>query len=358
MRALSVPAAVIDDVAARFSGRFALYAEHLGTGETLTRDPDAVFHSASTIKLAILIALYRRVAAGDLTLEQSVTIRAENRTGGSGVLAALGPDVHLSLYDLAVLMTIVSDNTATNECIDAVGIDYVNAMLDELGLLDLRLYRKVRPPEAPSGLVGGQGGDNPVLGGAPAVGSDNSVLGGAPALGSDPAAGGDLAPSGDPPQRGSPPRTDDVPFGQATPRSLGRLLSMLARGEAAPPAACEAVLSILRKQHYNTLLTRYLPGWEEYPTDGAPIVASKSGRIIGTRHDAGIVSHRGVSYVIVIMSDRCLDERYHPDNEALVELPKVSRAVFDYWVGAGQRAEGGGSRGRTERPARAQRGMS
>lgn len=276
------PAAVFADVARRFSGRFALYAEHLGTGEVLAREPDRVFHSASTIKLAILTALYRRAAAGELSLDTVVPVQAANRTGGSGVLAALGPDVRLSLHDLAVLMTIVSDNTATNECIDAVGIGYVNEMLDELGLPDLRLHRKVRPPGQPDGFGAG-----------------------------------------------------DVPFGEATARGLGRLLVLLAKGEAAPPDACAAVLAILRKQQQNTLLTRYLPGWEEYPGADAPVVASKSGRIRGLRHDAGIVWHRGAAYVIVIMSDGCSDQRYHPDNEAFVELPRLSRAVFDYWIDGG-----------------------
>lgn len=293
MRTQAGPAAAIADVEARFSGRFGLYAEHLTSGEVIAHHADVVFHSASTIKLAILTALYRRAVAAELSLSDVVTVRPDNRTGGSGVLAALGPDVRLSLHDLAVLMTIVSDNTATNECIDAVGIDYVNAMLDELGIADMRLYRKVRSPVQPPGDVAAPAADEPT----------------------------------------GPPRPEaDVPFGTATPRSLARLLALLARGEAAPPDACTAVLDILKKQQQNMLLTRYLPGWEEYASADAPIVASKSGRIRGARHDAGIVWHRGVAYVIAIMSDGCADERYHPDNEALVELPKLSLAVYRHFV--------------------------
>lgn len=289
MRTKDGPAAAIADLESRFSGRFALYAEHLATGEVIAHNPDAVFHSASTIKLAILTALFRRAASGELSLSDVVAVRAENRTGGAGVLAALGPDVRLSLHDLAVLMTIVSDNTATNECVDAVGIDCVNAMLDELGIPDMRLNRKVRSPTG-------------------------------------------TAPAADLPFGTAPDA--DLPFGTATTRSLARLLTMLVRGEAAPPTACEAVLDILKKQQQNTLLTRYLPGWEQYPSADAPIVASKSGRIRGARHDAGIVWHRGVTYVIAIMSDGCADERYHPDNEALIELPKLSLAVYRHWVEA------------------------
>jgi beta-lactamase class A len=50
---------------------------------------------------------------------------------GSGVLKSLSTDFQLSLYDYAVLMIIVSDNSATNQVIDAVGIDRANAFFAE-----------------------------------------------------------------------------------------------------------------------------------------------------------------------------------------------------------------------------------
>jgi beta-lactamase class A len=49
----------------------------------------------------------------------------------------------LSLRDYAALMIIVSDNTATNVVIDAVGMDKVNARMSAMGMADIRLRRKM-----------------------------------------------------------------------------------------------------------------------------------------------------------------------------------------------------------------------
>ena len=53
----------------------------------------------------------------------------------------------VSLRDLAALMMVVSDNTATNVLIDRVGQAQVNAMLESAGFERTRLMRKMIQPE-------------------------------------------------------------------------------------------------------------------------------------------------------------------------------------------------------------------
>jgi beta-lactamase class A len=48
----------------------------------------------------------------------------------------------MSIRDLAVLMVVLSDNTATNLLIDRVGMKNVNSRLKSLGLNQTRLERK------------------------------------------------------------------------------------------------------------------------------------------------------------------------------------------------------------------------
>ena len=62
---------------------------------------------------------------------------------GSGVLAYLDGPVTLSLLNLANLMILVSDNTATNACIDAAGMEATNELLAALGLRQTKLRRKM-----------------------------------------------------------------------------------------------------------------------------------------------------------------------------------------------------------------------
>lgn len=106
--------------------------------------------AASTIKLAVLAALCRAVDAGRLRLAETRALVAGDKVGGSGVLSALHDGLRLTLDDLAYLMIAISDNTASNLLIDAVGHDAVNATIRDLGLRRTVLGRKFRGrPAAP-----------------------------------------------------------------------------------------------------------------------------------------------------------------------------------------------------------------
>jgi len=70
------------------------------------------------------------------------------RAGGSGVLHALSSLRTLTLADLLTLMTIVSDNTATNVVIDLIGMERVNQFCARLGLKGTVLRRKMMDADA------------------------------------------------------------------------------------------------------------------------------------------------------------------------------------------------------------------
>lgn len=120
-------------------------------------DPDRQWKAASTIKIAILIALFRAIDAGALALEERRTLQPSDKVPGSGVLKALGDGLSLSLHDLAHLMIAISDNSASNMLIDAVGLDAVNATLDDLGatgtVLGRRFYGRAALPGEPENLT-------------------------------------------------------------------------------------------------------------------------------------------------------------------------------------------------------------
>lgn len=136
-------------------GECGLYLSLPFAGETLDIGADKIFPAASTIKIPLLALLFKDAEEGRLDLDAPVPLDPALRVRGSGVLKFLSPNITLSLYDYAVLMIIYSDNTATNQVIDALGMDRANAYFRENGWLDTELNRLlfVPSPDFPKGTA-------------------------------------------------------------------------------------------------------------------------------------------------------------------------------------------------------------
>lgn len=131
-----------------FPGVAGVCLKDLRTGDGFASRGDELFPTASTIKIHVLTQLLRRVERGELDLNQMIRITPPMITPGSGVITYLEGEVSLSLLDIAILMIIVSDNTATNLCIDLAGIADTNTLLRELGLSKTTLRRKMQDQAA------------------------------------------------------------------------------------------------------------------------------------------------------------------------------------------------------------------
>lgn len=88
--------------------------------------------SGSMIKLVVLLAVADAVADGSLTWETPLTIDEDVRSLPSGVLQNEPDGAQVSVRDAAQGMIAISDNTATDLLIDAVGVDAVEARVAEL----------------------------------------------------------------------------------------------------------------------------------------------------------------------------------------------------------------------------------
>ncbi|MBI2263731.1 MAG: serine hydrolase [Armatimonadetes bacterium] len=124
-------------------GFFSVAAQDLLDGEELGRSAEEVFPAASLVKIPVLTTLFREYDAGRLDLSLQYSLASSDQVGGAGVLQFLTPGLSISLRDLAFLMVVVSDNTATNVLIDILGMDAVNSDLEEWGLSETRLRRKL-----------------------------------------------------------------------------------------------------------------------------------------------------------------------------------------------------------------------
>jgi len=139
----------LQQMAADFDGVMGIAVKDLGTGETFFANADTVFPQASSIKIPILLELFHQAQAGTLKLDERVDVKKAQMAAGSGVLLHFSDGGSaLSLRDLAVLMIVLSDNTATNILIDRVGMQNVNDNLRRLGLTQTRLQRIMLDVEA------------------------------------------------------------------------------------------------------------------------------------------------------------------------------------------------------------------
>jgi beta-lactamase class A len=120
----------------------------LVTGRRVAVNGDEVFPTASTIKIHVLAQLFRRAEAGELDLSQRILVDRTMLVAGSGVLAYLEDQEQPTIRNLATLMIISSDNTATNLCIDLATMDGTNALLAQLGLEKTRVRRKMQDHRA------------------------------------------------------------------------------------------------------------------------------------------------------------------------------------------------------------------
>lgn len=134
----------LNHLAASYDGVMGIFVKDVQSGETFAVNADTIFPQASSIKIPILIEVMRQAQEGRLNLADRVEIHHAGLVGGSGVLQFFSDGGSaVSLRDLAVLMVVLSDNSATNLIIERVGMDNVNAMLDGVGLKETRLARRM-----------------------------------------------------------------------------------------------------------------------------------------------------------------------------------------------------------------------
>ncbi len=143
----------LTQIARATDGVVGVHVIDLTSGERFGVNDSLVFPQGSAIKIPILIELFRQADAGRLRLDERVEVKAVDQVAGTGVVQWFGDGLSsLSLRDLAVLMIVLSDNTATNLVIGRVGMPAVTATMASMGLGSIKLQRlMIRPRESAIG---------------------------------------------------------------------------------------------------------------------------------------------------------------------------------------------------------------
>jgi len=270
---------LIESIRASFSGTLAFSAKNLSTGEEIVLNGDEVLPTASTIKLAVLAELYRQSRDEGLDLSERLAMQQSDIVGGSGVLKELGPGLQPALYDLAMLMVIVSDNTATNMLIDRVGgVERVNQTMRDYGLATLVLHNRV----------------------------DFAVIG-----------------------------SDVRRFAESSATDLMRFNELLLQGKLVDARASKAMIDIMKQQQYLDQVPRYFnlrPGARELKPDQQIWVGCKTGFFGGTRVDAGVIFlPEDVRIAYCAMAHGSHDLSIVAESEPGVTNGRLGRVMLEYW---------------------------
>src|SRR5207249_3261673 len=140
----------VEEIGSSLDGVMGVAILDVTGGRILLRNADRVFPAASSIKIAILLELYRQDqearagAKGKARLDDLYTFDPKDLVEDSRIMAGLTAGVtRVTNRDLAQFMVAVSDNSAANILIDRVGKDNVNATLRGLGITKTMLRRKM-----------------------------------------------------------------------------------------------------------------------------------------------------------------------------------------------------------------------
>jgi beta-lactamase class A len=257
-------------IIAAHKGKVAVAVKHLGTGESFRHHADRVMPTASLIKFPVMIETYRQAAEKKVDLDSFLTLRKQDKVGGSGVLNSHFSDGStFKLRDAVRLMIAFSDNTATNLVLDAIGIGATAATMEKMGYPNTKIHSKVFHRET-------------------------SVF---------------------------PERSQKYGLGSTTADEMIRLCEAVYRKEILSPSACEEMLEHLRACEDRDKFPRLLPPQTK--------VAFKTGSLADTRTAAGIIECPGGPVAVCVMSYDNEDKRWVPDNAGNRLCAEVARAVYD-----------------------------
>ncbi|MBI4641516.1 MAG: serine hydrolase, partial [Candidatus Tectomicrobia bacterium] len=124
----------IDTIIASIEGIVGLAARRPQGHEEILIRADETFPTASTLKVPVIVELFRQAGERKIDLKARVPFSHAMRVAGSGILQDLDDGIQPTVRDLAVFMIVVSDNAATDLLMEMVGKENLHNTMKSLGL--------------------------------------------------------------------------------------------------------------------------------------------------------------------------------------------------------------------------------
>jgi beta-lactamase class A len=259
----------LDSLASAHHGVVGYSVQNVDTGERLERRGDETFPTASLIKVPVLVTVFDLVEQGQMSLDDQLTLLKIDKVPGSGNLQFMHDNAALTVRDAAWLMSVTSDNTATNLLLDRVVIRRVWNKMEKLGLPHTKVHSKVYLRLA-------------------SVAMDSSVKYG---------------------------------LGVTTPNEMARLFALMAEGKAVSPKADSTMLDILAHNEDYASMQRHVDSL---------VVPHKTGATDQVRTECALFPLQS-RVVACVLTKENVDQRWLIDNEAQVVMGQMGRAVVSAW---------------------------
>jgi len=259
----------LDSLASTHRGVLGYAVLNVDTGERLARRGDETFSTASLIKVPILVTVFDLVEQGQLSLDDPLTLLKIDKVPGAGNLQFMHDGATLSVRDAAWLMSVTSDNTATNLLLDRILIRRVWDKMEKLGLPHTKVHSKTFLRMT-------------------SVAMDSSVKYG---------------------------------LGVTTPNEMARLFALLAEGKAVSPKADSTMLDILAHNEDYASMQRHIEGLT---------VPHKTGATDQVRTECALFPLQSRVVACVLTKDNA-DQRWLIDNEAQATMGAMGRAIVGAW---------------------------
>jgi beta-lactamase class A len=259
----------LDSLAGAHRGVLGYTVHNVDTGERLERRGDETFPTASLIKVPILVTVFDLVEQGQLSLDDPLTLLRIDKVPGAGNLQFMHDGATITVRDATWLMSVTSDNTATNLLLDRIVIRRVWEKMEKLGLPHTKVHSKVYLRIA-------------------SVAMDSSVKYG---------------------------------LGVTTPNEMARLFALLADGKAVSAKADSTMLDILAHNEDYAGVQRYIDSLT---------VPHKTGATDQVRTECALFPLQS-RVVACVLTKENADQRWLIDNEAQVMMAGMGRAIVRAW---------------------------
>ncbi|MEZ4699844.1 MAG: serine hydrolase [Rhodothermales bacterium] len=238
-------------------------------GVSWDRLPDRTFHAASTMKVPVMIEIYRLAEQGRLSLDDRLPVVNSFHSIVDGSLFSIEDDSDDAIYkrlgetmsvsELVYQMITVSSNLATNLLIDTVRADSVQATMERLGTRHMQVLRGVEDLKAFD------------------LGMSNTT----------------------------------------TASDLALVMERLMEGGAVSPESDRAMREVLLSQQFGEMIPAGLP----YDVQ----IAHKTGQITAIHHDAAIIyPPQQPAFVLVILIEGITDSK-----ESAALGARIATAVYN-----------------------------
>jgi beta-lactamase class A len=250
-----------------YNGDFGCYIKHLKKNKTVAINADTIFPTASIVKIPILVGVADKLEKGELQYHQELIYKDSLLYTGVDLLGSFKNNEKIELSKVMMLMTTMSDNTASLWLQSLAGTGTrINQLLDSLGFVHTRVNSRTPGRETNRTAYG---------------------------------------------------------WGQTTPREISTLLEKIFRGEVINELAGERMLRLLKKNFWDSeSLSQIAPYINTF---------SKNGAVDRSRSEVVFVNAPHGDFVFAVMTKNNKDTSWKYENESWQLARKITQIIWQHY---------------------------